>query len=241
MNYAIKGGIRIQIAGEPRQVIEDGPALSEVALSGLDFPSVRPEVLLEAGNAVVAGQALFRDRNRPEIQFTSPVSGVVIRIERGRRRQLDSIVVKPADDAVKSFELGKPPRELLLESGLWATFKTRPFGHIPDPDAQPVTILVTATDTNPLAVDPAVVIGPALEAYTKGLEILTELGDAPVIVCQSSGSDIALKPSDKIRITTFEGNHTAGLAGTHYARLGLSGKPVWQINYQDVIAIGLKD
>ena len=98
MNYAIKGGIRIQIAGEPRQVIEDGPALSEVALSGLDFPSVRPEVLLEAGNAVVAGQALFRDRNRPEIQFTSPVSGVVIRIERGRRRQLDSIVVKPADD-----------------------------------------------------------------------------------------------------------------------------------------------
>ena len=52
---------------------------------------------------------------------------------------------------------------LLIDSGLWPALRRRPFGGTPRLDGVPDALFVTATDTNPLAPRPDLVI-----AWTSG-------------------------------------------------------------------------
>ena len=81
MNFTIRQGLDIPVAGAPRQMIENGSEILSVALSGRDFHRVRPEILIQLGDKLGFGQPLFRARNRPEILFTAPASGVVSEIK----------------------------------------------------------------------------------------------------------------------------------------------------------------
>ncbi|HSG93963.1 MAG TPA: hypothetical protein VLA28_00475 [Afifellaceae bacterium] len=131
-------------------------------------------------------------------------------------------------------------RTFLLKSGLWPAFRARPYGRIPDPAAMPHAIFVTAIDTNPLAVDPTVVIGSQAGLFRSGLDALVMLTDGPVFVCQSPGRALAEESGKQIRCVRFDGPHPAGLPGTHIhclAPVG-GGRVVWHIGYQDLIAIG---
>ena len=238
MNFTIRQGLDIPVAGAPRQNIENGSEASSVALFAGDFHGVRPEVLVQPGDRVGLGQPLFRARNRPEILFATPASGVVTEINYSHHRSLESIVIGCEDVPSVSLAISEDVRAVLLKSGLWTAFKTRPFGYIPDPDAQAEAILVTAIDSNPLAADPAVVLRTAQESFARGLEALAELNQTPVLVCQVSGPALVEQQNEHIRCEMFSGKHPAGLAGTHLDRLGLSGRSVWQIGYQDVISIG---
>lgn len=238
MNLTIRQGLDIPVAGAPKQIIENGSKISSVALFGRDFYGVRPEVLVQSGERVGLGQPQFRDRNRPKILFTAPASGVITEINYSHHRSLESIVIGCEDVPAVSLGISEDVRAALLISGLWTAFKTRPFGHIPDPDAHAEAILVTAIDTNPLAADPAVVLNTAQESFSRGLDALAELNQTPVLVCQAAGSALVEQQNEHIRCEMFSGKHPAGLAGTHLDRLGLSGKAIWQIGYQDVVSIG---
>jgi Na+-transporting NADH:ubiquinone oxidoreductase subunit A len=61
-----------------------------------------------------------------------------------------------------------------------------------------------------------------------------------VFLCTSPEWDINTPAVDRLETTTFSGPHPAGLAGTHIHHLYPAGpgRVVWQIDYQDVIAIG---
>ena len=246
MRIPIRRGFDIAVSGAPRQVVADGAEITSVALLGADFPEVRPALSVEVGDHVTVGQTLFVDRRRPEIAFTSPAAGVIAAIGRGRRRALDTLVIDLAGDSAELF--GPSPRalsrdgvrELLLKSGLWPAFRTRPFGRIPDPGAVPGAIFVTAMDTNPLAADAAVVLESNAEPFASGLDVLTLLTGGPVFVCQSPGPALADESKQRIRCVRFDGPHPAGLPGTHIHRLAPvgDGRVVWHIGYQDVIAIG---
>ncbi len=238
MEFTIRHGLEVPVAGAPKQTVDGQLEVSSVALSTIDFHGIRPEVIIKQGQKVALGQPLFRDRNRPEIVFTAPVAGLVSEINRGHHRSLDSIVVNCAGDKSVSFDTSGNIRSVLLESGLWPAFKTRPYGHIPDPEAQAEAILVTAIDSNPLAADPAIILKKEKKAFARGLEVLAKLQDAPVIVCQGVGPKLVQSQSEHIRCATFKGRHPSGLSGTHLQLLGLSGKYIWQAGYQDVIAIG---
>lgn len=96
-------------------------------------------------------------------------------------------------------------------------------------------------DTNPLAVDPNVVIKPRRYDFQNGLNVLARLTRGKVYVCEAPGSSATHVDREKIRLATFSGPRPAGLPGTHIHLLepvGL-GKTVWHLNYQDVIAIGV--
>ena len=238
MDFTIRQGLNIPVAGMPRQIIENGSEVSSVAVFAGDFHGVRPEVLVQIEDRVGVGQPLVRARNRPDILFTAPASGVVAKINYSHHRNLESIVVECEDVPSVPLDINEDVRAVLLKSGLWTAFKTRPFGYIPDADAQAEAILVTAIDSNPLAADPAVVLRTAQESFARGLEALAELNQTPVLVCQVSGPALVEQQNEHIRCEMFSGKHPAGLAGTHLDRLGLSGRSVWQIGYQDVISIG---
>jgi Na+-transporting NADH:ubiquinone oxidoreductase subunit A len=158
---------------------------------------------------------------------------------------LDSLVIKVADDEFETFEQAsvssarQPLQNLLLASGLWTAFRTRPFGRLPDAAAVPAAIFVTAMETDPLAASAAVVLDPHLRQFRHGVEALTGLTDGPVFVCQAPGPELATADG-RIRVAAFAGPHPAGLPGTHIHHLmpASARRTVWHIGYQDVTAIG---
>lgn len=58
----IKKGLNLPIAGEPAQVIEDGPKIQHVAVLGEEYVGMRPSMLVKEGERVVKGQVLFEDK-----------------------------------------------------------------------------------------------------------------------------------------------------------------------------------
>ena len=68
---------------------------------------------------------------------------------------------------------------------------------------------------------------------------MSRLTDGSVFVCMNAmGAFESSIPT--VKVERFEGKHPAGLAGTHIHYLDpvSANKTVWQVNYQDVIAIG---
>lgn len=247
MNIRIRRGLDIRVPGPPHQAVDTEPDVSTVALLGVDYPDVRPALSVEVGDRVAKGQTLFVDRHRPEVTFTSPCAGEVAAIERGPRRSLASLVIHRDGDKALEFKplAAEPTREavqtVILQAGLWPALIARPFGRIANPDATPDAIFVTAIDTNPLAADPAIALVPYAEVFRAGLQALTKLTDGQVYLCQGNGRPLVEDAGDRVLTVTFRGPHPAGLPGTHIHHLAPvgSGRLVWQINYQDVVAIGI--
>ncbi|MCP5088637.1 MAG: hypothetical protein GY952_17750 [Rhodobacteraceae bacterium] len=238
MHFTVRNGLKIPIKGSPKQIIEDGAKISSVAFSGKDLRRMRPRILVQPEQKVALGQPLFCDWNDPELVFTSPVAGIVQQIVLSRRNRFETM--KILCDGAQSFPIdvvGDLP-EVLQKAGLWTSFTCRPFGNIPGTKAKAKAILVTAMDTNPLAPDPRVITEAARAEFELGLEKIALLTDGPTFICQAPGDPIAETVNEAIHITKFRGKHPTGLPGIHLHQLGLGGQPVWQIGYQDVIAIG---
>jgi len=214
---------------------------------GRDFPGSRLQVVSDEGNTVKAGEPVLCDRRQPEILLTAPISGSVTAIHRGARRRLISLeITSDGTGKGRQFDIAATLdqasiRQLMLQSGLWATMRTRPFGYIPSPERNPKALFITAIDTQPLAPDPAVIISQFLDDLRLGIETLCDLVDAPVYLCKASDAEYPLDESCGVRISSFAGPHPAGLVGTHIHRhcpIGFSGDEVWHIDYQDVISLG---
>ncbi len=250
MQFKIKKGLDIPMGGAPEQVISDAPSAATVAVFGRDIHELKPGMHVRQGDRVKLGQPLFFDKQNPGVHFTSPGSGVVKTVNRGERRVLLSVVVELDGDDAEEFDTFSTERLYSLEagavrdnlqaSGLWTAFRTRPYSKIPAVDTSPKALFVTAIDTNPLAADPAVIIGTKKDAFAQGLEIVSKLTDGPVYLCTAVDSGIDCPNVEPFRHAEFSGPHPAGLVGTHIHLLEpvSENKVVWHIGYQDVIAVG---
>lgn len=256
----IKKGLDLPLAGVPAQVIEQARPVRQVALVGADYIGMKPGMAVQVGDRVQRGQLLFTDKNCPAIRFTAPASGVVSAIHRGAQRVFQSLVIDVNDSmpplefkSYREAELlaldAEVIRQQLLASGLWTSFRTRPFSKIPAPDSSPHSIFVTAIDTHPLAADPAVLIAERALAFRDGLVLLGKLTKGHLYVCKAEDAYMpveavladAVPGVQRSSVISFSGPHPAGLAGTHIHYLdpvGSGKKTVWTIGYQDVIAIG---
>jgi Na+-transporting NADH:ubiquinone oxidoreductase subunit A len=240
----------IPIAGAPEQRIDRANAVEWVALVARDYQGLRPQLMVDKGDRVRLGQPLFTDKSNPGVTFTSPGCGEIAAIHRGERRSLQSVVVRLEGDEEETFvshdrsALTRLDRgdvhKVLLASGLWTSFRARPFGKIPRPEATPHSIFVTAIDTNPLAGDPRVVIEERAEDFHDGVAVISRLTDGKVYVCQAPGPELELPRVESVTPIVFEGPHPAGLPGTHIHLVDpvSESKSVWHLNYQDVLAIG---
>lgn len=246
----IKQGLDLPILGSPEQHVETTKPVTKVALLGDDYVGMRPTMLVAEGDRVATGQPLFEDKKNPGVVFTSPASGQVTAVNRGAKRRFESVEINvEGDDRIEFAGVkGSDPSSLgregvtsqLVQSGLWTSLRTRPYGKVPSLGSQPSSIFVQAIDTNPLAADPVVAMGQKTAEFTLGLRALTELTDGKVFVCKSSSSEVPGAGMDGVQVESFEGPHPAGLVGTHIHFLDPVGptKTVWYIGYQDVCAIG---
>ncbi len=252
MQFQIKHGLNIPIAGEPEQRIYDAKPVTRVALVGANYRTKKrlPTMLVQEGDRVKLGQPLARGKDLTDLVGTAPATGVVERINRGERRFLQSIVIRIEGEEEETFnayttqELAKlnhdQVKENLIVSGTWLSFRTRPYSLLADPEADPYAIFVTAMDTNPLAPDPVVVIKEARDDFLNGLTIISKLTGGTVHVCKAPGAAVPESEIPSVKVAEFAGPHPAGLVGTHIHFLApvSANRTVWHIGYQDVIAIG---
>lgn len=250
MRITIKKGLDIPITGRPAMRIATAREVGSVALLGWDTPGLKPTMSVQQGDRVKLGQELFRDKRNPGVCYTSPAAGYISNINRGERRVLNSVVVQVDGEAAEAFPVVESSRiggldtasirDTLARSGLWTSFRTRPFGRIPKPDAAPHSLFITAINTNPLAADPVLIVNEDRESFLAGLTIVSRLTEGSVFLCTAPGADIPCPEGERFRHVEFAGPHPAGLVGTHIHFLDPVGvaKTVWHAGYQNVIAIG---
>ncbi len=258
-HHRIKKGLDLPITGAPIHMISAGPGASRVALMADDFPGLRPRMRVAEGDVVRRGQILCEDAAVPGVQHTAPAAGRVLAINRGARRALLSVVIAlspdeqrgdPGDDAFADFVAypsGAPEfaergeiEALLVESGMWTAFRTRPFGKTPLPGSTPAAIFVTAIDTNPLAAKPEVVLADRRRDFDLGLKLIAKLTDGPTYLCVQHGSGLEAGVTAPVTTEHFSGPHPAGTAGVHIHLLAPVSRTrtVWTVGYQDVVSIG---
>lgn len=251
-HYRFRRGLDIPLTGVPEQTIVDAPPVHSVALVGQDYLGLRPSLQVQVGDRVRSGQSLLTHKKLPGVHFVAPGGGEVTAINRGQRRALQSVVIRldgqgesaevfPALDGHSLAALDRGTVvDRLLKSGLWTSFRSRPFSKIPAADAGPAAVFVTAIDTNPLAADPRVIIGEQANSFRAGVEILTTLTPGKVYVCQNPGESLPTPDNVQVVVAEFAGPHPSGLVGTHIHFLEPVSleRSVWTVGYQDVIAIG---
>jgi len=245
MQIKIDKGLDVPVSGKPELTAhERANPVKTVGLVGWDTPGLKPKMAVAEGDKVKLGQVLFTDKRNPDVFYTSPGCGTIAAVNRGERRVLNSVVVELDGDDAEMFSTNSDSedeiRKTLCESGLWTAFRTRPFSRIPQPDTRPNSIFITAINTNPLAGDPALVIGEDKEAFLAGVRIVSKLTDGKTYICNRSGADIPCPDGEQYVHAEFSGPHPAGLVGTHIHFLDPVSvkKTVWHIGYQNTMAIG---
>jgi Na+-transporting NADH:ubiquinone oxidoreductase subunit A len=244
--YKIKKGLDIPLNGRPDERIDIANSVKQVAVLGSDYVGLKPTMLVKEGDSVKEGSPLFEDKKNPGMLVTSPASGTVAAINRGAKRALISVVIDVDGEESETFateELDvisqEQVRELLVASGVWSSFRARPYGKVPAIDSTPKSIFVNAMDTNPLAVDPSVIINERASDFATGIAVLAKFG-VPVYVCQADDAKLPDLSGNDAQVAKFAGKHPAGLTSTHVHFIDpVNGaKVVWTLGYQDAIAIG---
>ena len=243
----LKKGLDIKLVGAAEKTVVEMPVKGLYASCPTDYEGCTPKILVKVGDVVKAGSPLYFDKNRPEVMFCSPVSGVVNAINRGEKRKVLSVVVE-ADGKQESetfaTDLAALSREelvkTLLDSGLWSLFLQRPYGVIPSPAVAPRAIFISAFDSAPLAADMAFVLEGEKENLQKGIEVLSKLTDGKVYVGLKSGVKSVCEELQGAEKYYFDGPHPAGNVGVqiHHIAPVSAGEVVWTVNVQDLAIIG---
>jgi Na+-transporting NADH:ubiquinone oxidoreductase subunit A len=252
--HRLRRGLDLPLAGEPEQTVHAAVPVQHVAVLGEDHIGLKPSLLVQPGDLVRLGQALFEDKTRPGVRHTAPAAGTVLAVHRGERRAFQSLVIRVEGDegpaaqhAFASYRGSAPEslsggdvRALLLESGLWTALRTRPFSRVPAADASPRALFITAMDTRPHAPSVQVVLATRRDDFHAGVTCLAKLTRGPTYVCVAADSTLELSAATGATRVAFDGPHPAGLAGTHIHFLSPVDleRTVWHIGYQDVVAIG---
>ena len=218
-----------------------------VAVKPDDFKALVPKLRVQEGDDVKAGDPLFFDKLRPEIKITAPVSGEIAEIVRGAKRHILEVRILTDKAGVQYRSFGKSAvsslsREAvikqMLESGVWAYVKQRPYGLIADPEANPKAVFVSCFDSAPLAPDVEFLIDQEAENFKTGLQVLSMLGNGVLHLGIRPGQRIDAPESAHVH--TFSGPHPAGNVGIqiHHIDPIRADETVWTVAAQDVLIIG---
>lgn len=248
MVFELKEGLDLPITGSPVQDIKNGPDVTHVALVGDDYVGMRPTMLVDEGDKVKLGQPVFADKKTEGVIYTAPGAGTVISVNRGDKRKFLSVEIELEGDDEVTFRKFDSLLELdrkeiqaqLVDSGMWCSFRTRPYSKVPQLDTEPNSIFITAMDTNPLSAEPELIIGEHKELFISGLQVISQMTEGKTFVCTRPDSRVPGEGTPNVEFEQFGGPHPAGLAGTHIHFLDpvSESKTVWTIGFQDVIAIG---
>ncbi len=245
----IKRGLNIPLKGQADKVLEESAQSETFALKPQDFHGIRTKLVAKEGSEVKAGSPLFYNKDNEKVMFTAPISGEVVEVKRGAKRKVVEVKIL-ADKEVRYEEFGSAdPNDLsreqivekMINSGVWPALRERPYSVVPNPDAQPKSIFISAFDTNPLAPDHDYTLHGQEELFQTGLDAIAKLTDGKVFLNLSADqTSTVLQNAQKVTINRFSGPHPAGNVGVQIHHLDPidPGDSVWHLKVQDVAIIG---
>ncbi len=246
----LKRGLNIPVKGNAEKVLEKPKLARNFALKPGNFHGIRPKMMVRTDDQVKAGTPLFFDKYKPDVFFTSPVSGKVVAVNRGERRKILEVVIKRDDQIIyEEFEKTDPlnlDREeivmRLLKAGVWPLIKQRPFGIIPDPQSKPRSIFISGFDTSPLAPDYDFIMQGSAAEFQAGINALGKLTEGKVHLNVNADKPVndVYTNTKGLQLNYFSGPHPAGNPGVQIHHLDPIHKngTVWQIGPQDALVIG---
>lgn len=246
----IKKGLNISMLGTAEKIIKKADQAEFYAIKPTDFKGIRPKLIVKAGDKVKAGTPLFFDKFQPEVQFTAPVSGEVVEINRGERRVILEIVIK-ADSNIEYEEFDvKNPKDLsreeiigvLQQSGLWPAIRQRPYSTIANSKDKPKAIFISAFDSAPLAPDMDYVVKDCVECFQTGIDVLKKLTEGTIHLNINADYPAAetFTKAKGVQVNQFTGPHPSGNVGIQINKIDPinKGDIVWYTYPQEIISIG---
>lgn len=246
----IKKGLNIKLKGSAEKIFEKTEQASKFAIKPTDFQNLTPKLTVKIDDEVKAGSPLFFDKYRPEVQFTSPVSGKISAINRGERRKILEIVID-VNSIVEYEDFGKADpeslsveqiKEKLLKSGVWPLLKQRPYGIVANPDAKPKAIFISGFDSAPLAPDFDFALQGEVNNLQTGINALNKLTEGNVHLSLNAEYPTTgiFKDLKNVEYHHFKGPHPAGNVGIqiHHVNPINKDEVVWTISPSDAIIIG---
>ncbi|MBC8257061.1 MAG: Na(+)-translocating NADH-quinone reductase subunit A [Candidatus Marinimicrobia bacterium] len=254
MNIHLKKGHDLKLAGKPTKQLNNIQPDTVVKLHPVEFPGLKPKLLVKEGDAVKKGSPIFFDKNHPKIMFTSPAGGRVENIVFGERRRIEIVEIAVDDNAGEMTFDSFTPDELsgltgekiisiLCTSGLWPTIRRRPFSKIAEPDKSPKSIFISTMSTAPFAADVEIILENTTEEKIQaGIDVLQSLTNGAVnLVSPKNDSNSKLTDLFNVQHHTYSGPHPSGNVGVHVSHIDpIKNKDdsIWYISLQDVISIG---
>ena len=243
----LRKGLDIRLLGEPVKESTELELSGTYAVCPDNFTGVTPKPVVKEQQIVKAGEALFIDKNHPDVKFVSPVSGEVLAVNRGARRKVLSIVVKPdakqswVEFKTKSVQSlsGDEIKSALMESGLFGFIRQRPYDIIANPDDTPRGIFVSGFDSNPLAPDFEFVLQGNEVDFQTGLSALAKIAPTTLSISADQTAQ-ALTQAKNVDIYRFKGAHPAGNVGVqiNHIKPVNKGEVVWTVAPETVIFMG---
>ena len=200
-----------------------------------DFVGITPKVVVREGDKVQAGDALFVNKQYPEVKFASPVSGTVSAVVRGERRKV--LCIKVDADAQQSYvdfgkkdvtKLdGKAVIDALLEAGIFGYINQLPYAVSTNPSVQPKAIFVSALRDKPLAGNFEFEVKGQEQDFQTGLTALSKIAKT-YLGCGVHSSFENYKDAE---VNIFDGKCPAGNVGVQVNNIDPvnKGEVVWTI------------
>ncbi|AKJ63853.1 NADH:ubiquinone reductase (Na(+)-transporting) subunit A [Kiritimatiella glycovorans] len=250
--FRFKQGMRLPIEGVPASGITEWAA-SSFALCPLGLKPFKGKPAVREGDTVARGAPLLYNKRMESLVLRAPVGGRITSIAYGERRAIRRIEIRPeeAGDPVtfKSWDPGSIASldrdtlaSHLLDAGLWALIRQRPFARIADPASAPKAVFVNACATAPFRPDPSVVVEDGEDAFRAGLTAMAALTDGAVHVCSGPNfvPPLPEEAGGRIRHDVFRGPHPSGNTSVHIHHLApiRAGETVYTIEAGDVVQIG---
>lgn len=245
--FKLRKGLDINLAGKAEKKKIQLKSNGKYALQPSSFTGVVPKVVVKEGDKVKAGDALFVNKNYPEMGFASPVSGTVTAVERGERRKVLAIKVEAdatqefADFGVKDVEkmTGEEVKDALLKAGLFGYINQLPYDVVTTPDTAPKAVFVSALRDKPLAADFEFELEGQEKEWQAGLTALSKIAKTYLGIGAKQTAK-ALTDAKDVEVNVFDGPCPAGNVSVQVNHVSPvnKGEVVWTVDPTAVIFFG---
>lgn len=240
----LRKGLDINLQGKAEEKRIQLKSNGQYALVPDDFEGVVPKVVVKEGDKVKAGDALFVNKQYPEVKFASPVSGTVREVVRGERRKVLCVRVE-ADAQQEQVDFGKKDVtkmdgkavvDALLEAGIFGYINQLPYAVSTNPSQLPKAVFVSALRDMPLAADFEFEVKGQEGDFQTGLTALSKIAKTYL----GCGVHSCFENYQNVEVTVFDGPCPAGNVGVQVNHLDPvnKGEVVWTVEPTVVLFIG---
>ena len=243
----LRKGLDINLKGKAKEEKLAVAPKGEIGLVPDAFTGLTPKVVVKEGDMVRAGDALFVNKQCPDVKFASPVSGQVVAVERGERRKVLCVKVK-CDAEQQYVDFGKRDvqkmdgsgvKQALLDAGLFGYINQLPYAISTTPNAEPKGIFVSALRDMPLAADFEYELKGNEADFQTGLTALSKVAKTYLGIGARQTAD-ALTNAKDVQVNVFDGRCPAGNVGVQVNHIDPvnKGEVVWTVDPSAVIFFG---